>query len=110
MQLFLVLQPSLGNFNEIFYKVFQLWHTLCNYSKSKLKVSLVVNNRVIVKEGLVVMTGPSFSFHLYRMMLFLSQVYLYRASEEVEVASELVLKEASVRLADVLRKVAEECE
>ena len=43
-------------------------------------------------------------------MLFLSQVYLYRASEEVEVASELVLKEASVRLADILRKVAEERE
>ena len=62
MQQFLVLQPSHGNFNENFSKVFRLWHTLCDYSKSKLKVSLVVNNRVIVKEGLVVMTGPSFDF------------------------------------------------
>ena len=94
---------------KFFYKVFQLWHTLCNYSKSKLKVSLVVNNRVIVKEGLVVMTGPSFSFHLYRMMLFLSEEYLYRASEEVEVTTEFILQEAAVRLANVLWKVAEEC-
>lgn len=36
-------------------------------------------------------------------MLFLSEEYLYRASEEVEVRTELVLQEALVRIADVLR-------
>ena len=41
--------------------------------------------------------------------LFLSQEYLYRATEEVKVRSELVFQEAAVRLADILRKVAEEC-
>ena len=35
---------------------------------------------------------------------------MYRTSEEVELRTELVLQESSVRLADVLRKVAEECE
>lgn len=43
-------------------------------------------------------------------MLFLSEINLYRASEEVEVASKLVLQETSVRLADILRKITEECE
>lgn len=43
-------------------------------------------------------------------MLFLPQEYLYRTSEEVEIAPEFVLQESSVRLADILRKVAEECE
>ena len=42
-------------------------------------------------------------------MLFLSEINLYRASEEVEVASKLVLQETSVRLADILRKITEEC-
>ena len=41
-------------------------------------------------------------------ILFLSQEYVYRAAEEIEVAAKLVLQEAAVRLADVLRKVAEE--
>ena len=43
-------------------------------------------------------------------MLFLSEINLYRASEEVEVASKLVLQETSVRLADILRKITEESE
>ena len=43
-------------------------------------------------------------------VLFLSEEYLYRTSEEVEVRTELVLQEALVRIADVLRKVPEECE
>ena len=42
--------------------------------------------------------------------LFLSEEYLYWTSEEVEVRTQLVFKESSVRLADILRKVAEECE
>ena len=42
--------------------------------------------------------------------LFLSQEYLYRTSEEVEVRAQLVFQEAAIRLADILRKVAEECE
>ena len=33
-----------------------------------------------------------------------------RTSEEVELRAELVLQESSVRLADVLRKITEECE
>ena len=108
MQQFLALQPSHGNFNV---KKLQSFLTLAHplqLSKSKLNVSLVVNNRVIDKERLVVMT--SLSLIIQSLRLFLSQVDLYRTTEEVEVASELVLKEASVRLADVLRKVAEECE
>ena len=108
MQQFLVLQPSHGNSNvKKVIKFLTLAHPL-QLSKSKLKVSLVVNNRVIDKERLVVMT--SLSLIIQSLRLFLSQVNLYRTAEEVEVASELVLKEASVRLADVLRKVAEECE
>ena len=43
-------------------------------------------------------------------MLFLSEINLYRATEEIEIAPELILKETSVRLADILRKVAEESE
>jgi hypothetical protein len=43
-------------------------------------------------------------------VLFLSEEYLHRASEEVKVRTELVLQEALVWVADVLRKVAEECE
>ena len=35
---------------------------------------------------------------------------MYRASEEVELRTELVLQESSVWLADILRKVTEECE
>jgi hypothetical protein len=42
--------------------------------------------------------------------LFLSEEDMHRTSEEVEVGAELVLKEAAVRFADVLREVAEECE
>ena len=42
--------------------------------------------------------------------LFLSEEDMHRTSEEVEVGAELVLKEAAVRFADILRKVAEECE
>ena len=43
-------------------------------------------------------------------VLFLSEEYLYWTSEEVEVRTEFVLQEALVWVADVLRKVAEECE
>ena len=35
---------------------------------------------------------------------------MYWTTEEVELRTELVLQESSVRLADVLREVAEECE
>ena len=41
--------------------------------------------------------------------LFLSEEDLYRTSEEIEMRTKLVLKEAAVRLADVLRKITEEC-
>jgi hypothetical protein len=47
---------------------------------------------------------------MHEHLLLLSQEYLYRTSEEVEVASELVFKESLVWFADILRKVAEECE
>ena len=40
--------------------------------------------------------------------LFLSQEHLHRASQEVKITSKLVFKESSVRLADILRKIAEE--
>ena len=43
-------------------------------------------------------------------VLFLPEINLYRTTEEIEVASEFVLKEPPVRLADVLRKIAEERE
>ena len=43
-------------------------------------------------------------------VLFLSEEYLYRTSEEVEVRTEFVLQEALVWVADVLWKVTEECE
>ena len=43
-------------------------------------------------------------------LLFLSEEDLHRTSQEVEVGAELVLKEAAVWVADVLRKVAEERE
>ena len=43
-------------------------------------------------------------------LLLLSEEDLYRATKEIEVSTELVLKEAAVRLTDILRKVAEECE
>ena len=62
------------------------------------------------------MTGSSFRLRVYPSrllmdsMLFLSEINLYRASEEVEVTSKLVLQETSVRLADILRKITEECE
>ena len=42
-------------------------------------------------------------------VLFLSEEYLYRTSEEVEVRTEFVLQEALVWVADVLWKVTEEC-
>ena len=42
--------------------------------------------------------------------LFLSEEDLHRTSKEVELCAELVLKESSVRLADILRKIAEERE
>ena len=42
--------------------------------------------------------------------LFLSEEDLHRTSKEVELGAELVLKESSVRLADILRKIAEERE
>lgn len=42
--------------------------------------------------------------------LFLSEEDVHRTSEEVEVGAELVLKEAAVRFADVLREIAEESE
>ena len=42
--------------------------------------------------------------------LFLPQEYLYRTSEEIKVRAKLVLQESSVRLADILREIAEECE
>ena len=42
--------------------------------------------------------------------LFLSEEDVYRTSEEIEVGTELVLKETAVRFADVLREIAEECE
>ena len=41
-------------------------------------------------------------------LLFLPEKYLYRTSEEIEVRTQLVLKETSVRFTDILRKVAEE--
>jgi hypothetical protein len=47
---------------------------------------------------------------MHEHLLLLSQEYLNRTSEEIEVASELVLEEAAIRFADVLREVAEECE
>ena len=50
-----------------------------------------------------------FVIHLL-FMLFLSEEDVYRASEEVELRAELVLQESSVRLAYVLRKIAEERE
>ena len=40
--------------------------------------------------------------------LLLPQEHMYRAAEEIEIRTELVLKESSVRLAYVLRKIAEE--
>ena len=43
-------------------------------------------------------------------VLFLSEEYLYRTSEEVKVRTELVLQEALVRVADILWKVTEKCE
>ena len=43
-------------------------------------------------------------------LLFLSQEHLNRTSEEIEVRTQLVLKETSVWFADILRKVAEERE
>ena len=48
--------------------------------------------------------------HRLLVMLFLSEEYLDRTAYEVEVRAELVLQEAAVRLTDVLRQVAEECE
>ena len=56
----------------------------------------------IIVSHLLVRYGP--------LPLFLSQEYLYRASEEVELASELVLQEPLVRVADILREIAEERE
>ena len=46
---------------------------------------------------------------MHPFMLFLPQEDLYRTSEEVELRTELVLQESSVRLTYVLREVAEEC-
>ena len=43
-------------------------------------------------------------------VLFLSEEYLNRTSEEIKVLTQFVLKEAAVWLADILRKVAEERE
>ena len=51
-----------------------------------------------------------FPFPLSVTGLLLSEEYLYRTSEEIEVRAQLVFEEASVRFADILRKVAEECE
>ena len=42
--------------------------------------------------------------------LFLSEEDMHRASEEVEMRTELVFQESLVRVADILRKVAEERE
>ena len=49
------------------------------------------------------------SLNILISVLFLSEEDLYRTSQEVEVSAELVLKEAAVRLTDILRKVTEEC-
>ena len=43
-------------------------------------------------------------------VLFLSEEHLNRAAKEIKVLTQLVLQEAAVRLADILRKVAEERE
>jgi hypothetical protein len=43
-------------------------------------------------------------------MLLLSQEDVHRTSEEIEFGAELILKEPPVRLADILRKIAEERE
>jgi hypothetical protein len=40
----------------------------------------------------------------------LSEENLYRTSQEIEFAAELVLQEPLVRIADILRKIAEERE
>ena len=47
----------------------------------------------IIVSHLLVRYGP--------LPLFLSQEYLHRAAEEVELASELVLQEPLVRVADI---------
>ena len=44
------------------------------------------------------------------LLLFLSEEDVHRTADEVELRPEFVLKESSVRLADILRQVAEECE
>ena len=43
-------------------------------------------------------------------MLLLPEVNVHRASVEIEVFSQAVLKEALVRISDVLRKIAVESE
>ena len=73
------------------------------------QVSLVVNNRVIFKWGRFQKeSGPT--WYRYVLVLFLSQEYMHRTSEEVEMSAKLVLQETTVRFADILRKVAEERE
>ena len=44
------------------------------------------------------------------IFLFLSQEYLYGTSQKVEVRTQFVLQKSSVRFADILRQIAEECE
>ena len=72
MQLFLALQPSLGNFKEkylqksrIFSGFFSFGTPFANKLVIKQKVSLVVNNRVIEIEGLVETTKPSIDIEWY---------------------------------------------
>ena len=59
-----------------------VWHALCNYTKP---VSLVVNNRVIVL-GAGREISPFF-IPVSGLMLFLSEEYVHRTTEEVEVAA-----------------------
>ena len=40
--------------------------------------------------------------------LFLSQEHLHGTSEKIKLRAKLILKETPVRLADILRKIAEE--
>ena len=74
------------------------------FAKSSGKVSLVVD-RVIVQYGPL-----SMEWKRPVSVLFLSEEDLHRTSEEVEVCAELVLQESLVRIADILRQVAEERE
>ena len=83
---------------------------LPNYDRDHVYPSdmkkLVQWYNILVENGVTDFEAPHHPFFL----LFLSEIDVYRTSEEVELRSQLVLEESSVWLADILREVAEESE